>query len=246
MGWCSIGIGVWLFVSKDSYAPLTPSSYNAMSAAGLCAAAGITVVIIAFIGCLGVRNQSTALLITYVLFVALLLVVQMSTGAMGFFYRAEVRERVRHELLAHINDSFVSEKNTDPSGLQISWDHLQREMQCCGADSYQDWFRSSHWPRNDFVPDSCCDPALFIDQNDAMLNCGQQHGAQHLWYQQGCYRQFADWLLQHIHIVTVMAAFFVVVELFSVAIAIAVCVDSRRRDQRHRHKLHEYRKTVHA
>lgn len=60
----SLGVGVWLYVVKSDYVNVTPNSYGALSAAGLCIAAGAAVVIIGLVGCCGAWIESKCLLLT--------------------------------------------------------------------------------------------------------------------------------------------------------------------------------------
>ena len=63
MGWGSFGIGVWLYLEKDSYSLLAPSSYSAMSTAGVFFVAGVMVIIVAVIGAIGVWVPKKFLLV---------------------------------------------------------------------------------------------------------------------------------------------------------------------------------------
>lgn len=36
------------------------------------------------------------------------------------------------------------------------WDRVQSELQCCGVNSYEDWYFIENWPREKWVPKSCC------------------------------------------------------------------------------------------
>lgn len=62
LGLGSLLIGLWSYVTKQTYIDLIPSSYGNLSAVGLCIAAGLTVIIITFVGCLGVWIESRLLL----------------------------------------------------------------------------------------------------------------------------------------------------------------------------------------
>ena len=63
LGWGSFGIGIWLYVEKDSYSLLAPSSYSAMSTAGVFFVVGVMVIIVAVIGALGVWVPKKFLLV---------------------------------------------------------------------------------------------------------------------------------------------------------------------------------------
>lgn len=62
-----------------------------------------------------------------------------------------------------IKDGIVKHYNsTDRGGMLLSpsvstiWDRLQMEVQCCGVNSYEDWYHIDQWPREKWVPKSCC------------------------------------------------------------------------------------------
>lgn len=63
LGWGSLALGIWLY-TEDSYSSLAPNSFSSMSAAGLCISTGAMVIIISFIGCIGIWIQSKCLLVT--------------------------------------------------------------------------------------------------------------------------------------------------------------------------------------
>lgn len=51
-------------MTKTVYMELAPASYGALSAAGLCIAAGATVLVVGFVGCCGAWIESKCLLLT--------------------------------------------------------------------------------------------------------------------------------------------------------------------------------------
>lgn len=63
LGLGSLVIGLWSYITKRDYVDLIPSSYGTLSAVGLCIAAGLTVIIITFVGCLGIWIESRLLLL---------------------------------------------------------------------------------------------------------------------------------------------------------------------------------------
>ncbi len=56
-------MGIWLYIDRNTYAALAPSSYSAMSTAGLCISMGGMVLIIAFVGLVGAWIESKCLLV---------------------------------------------------------------------------------------------------------------------------------------------------------------------------------------
>jgi len=134
------------------------------------------------------------------------------TGVMGYFYRDGVRHTVKFGLYSSINQSYVID-STRFQNIRITWEHMQSKLRCCGVVGYKDWFYSSQWPKHRFVPDSCCDASFFKAANGSMRNCGKSEANGHLFYKQGCYELFTDWLLEHLYIVGVVALLFALVEV---------------------------------
>jgi Tetraspanin family len=63
LGCAVLGIGIWLQVSKGSYASVVPS-VDCLSATVLCMSAGILVLIIGFFGCCGAIMDNQCMLFT--------------------------------------------------------------------------------------------------------------------------------------------------------------------------------------
>ena len=41
----------------------------------------------------------------------------------------------------------------DSNSVILSW----LQLQCCGVNNYTDWYGIKAWPKDNFVPDSCCE-----------------------------------------------------------------------------------------
>ncbi|KAH7732139.1 CBN-TSP-21 protein [Aphelenchoides avenae] len=212
-----------------------------MSAAGLCVSAGGMAIIVAFIGCMGSWTNSKFVLIAYFFFVCLLLVVQIVTGLMGHFYDSETRVRVKHALYATINRTHAIDHGPE-ANLRITWDHMQRRLHCCGVESYTDWHYSPQWRHNKFVPDSCCDPGFFTD-DELMSNCGKNDEHSDIFFKQGCYKLFTDWLLQHLVVVAVFSVVFAIVETIVLVATGRILWTMRQREKRSKYEVgYRYRR----
>jgi len=232
LGWGSIAVGVWLYLYTQDYfyIILAPTSYSALSAAGLCAMIGVTAVIIAFIGFVGNWLLSRCLMISFIAFVSLLFVVHCITGLLGFFYIDLMHQRTKLNLLFTINHTY----GDNPSGTLFwnAWNHLQTNLKCCGADNYTNWFYSPQWRNRRFVPDSCCNISLFNTVEGSSLNCGKSETNNKLFYEQGCGEPFADWLLQHLYLVGVLSLIFMFVETFLLATSLRILCHICRKHQK--------------
>uniref|UniRef100_A0A914D9U4 Tetraspanin n=1 Tax=Acrobeloides nanus TaxID=290746 RepID=A0A914D9U4_9BILA len=201
-----------------------------MSAAGLCVCAGALVLIIATLGCLGARMESKIFLIVYFVVVCFLLIIQATTGMMGYLYKDFVRQGVKHSLYMSINSTYaIGYRPSDE--LRFTWNHLQSTLHCCGVESYHDWYYSVLWQKNKFVPDSCCDPTHFAD-SDSMKNCGKDSKNEKLWFQEGCYELYTEWLLQHLKVVALFAIAFVIVEIVVLVTSMRLYLHVRAKEAR--------------
>ncbi|CAH60758.2 Tetraspanin-21 [Caenorhabditis elegans] len=220
-GLSSLIVGVWLYSSKNNFIELTPTSYSALSAAGLCVFTGVTIFIIVAVGYLGVSWSNKSLLYSYIGFVILLILVHGIARITGSLHKEEAKENLRKSMLHNINTTAVVTKIGREIKLSLTWDHLQRELQCCGVDNYTDWHYSVHWPNNLYTPDSCCDPQHF-DAENGTENCGKLPDEQSLLYQKGCFPKFSDWLYHHIILVNWVTSILFVVEILLLILSLVV------------------------
>lgn len=239
-GWGALAIGIWLYTQKNLYSNLAPTSYSAMSAAGLCTTVGAMVLIISFIGCIGNLIHSKCLLVTYFCFVLLLSMIQCMTGTISYLYQQTVRERA----VANLRHTINATNGDTPRGISLwnTWIQMQYDLKCCGVDNYTDWFFYPRWRGKRFVPDSCCDPEKFdMNVSNATLNCGKDEQNQTYLFQQGCAKPFTDWLLQHLHIIGVSTLLFVVIEIFVLSSVLRLIVHLHKSERRNRCSRTKYK-----
>ncbi|KAK0396928.1 hypothetical protein QR680_001914 [Steinernema hermaphroditum] len=230
LGWWFLVIGMWIYSDRHEYAILARASFNPLSSAGICLGCGLTVIIIGFVGVLGAWFENKLLLVLYISFVGFLFFVELTTGTLGFILRGRVAENVKMDLLYNINSTYVSKNHADSYGVRLTWDHLQSTLKCCGSNNYTNWFKSVYWPKNNFVPDSCCDVSFFKN-NESMANCGQNYEHRDMWYQRGCYEVFTDWLLRHGKIIVIFSYIFVIADALALITAVRVYLFIRCREK---------------
>ncbi|KAF7639628.1 Tetraspanin [Meloidogyne graminicola] len=209
---CGILIaGIWLYMQKNIYSILAPSSFSTMSAAGLCTAFGTMVLIISLIGIAGVLFNSYGLIISYFCFVFLLFIIQCITGLLGILYKESVHEYAKLNLHHSINLTFGETQNA--ALLWNTWTQMQSELHCCGAISPSDWFFYPAWKGRKFVPDSCCNLEKFnLNLLNSTQNCGKRL-ENSLIYKKGCVEPFTDWLLQHLKITNILTLLSGIIEI---------------------------------
>uniref|UniRef100_A0A914LSY2 Tetraspanin n=1 Tax=Meloidogyne incognita TaxID=6306 RepID=A0A914LSY2_MELIC len=212
-GWGALVAGIWLYMQKNIYSILAPSSYSSMSAAGLCAAVGAMVLIISLVGIAGIWFNSSKLIISYFCFVLLLFIIQCIAGLMGILYKESVYEYAKLNLRHTINLTYGDNPNADL--LWNAWAQMQSDLNCCGAISHSDWFYYPGWKGRKFVPDSCCNLKAFnLNLFNHTQNCGKGlENFDKIIYKQGCVGPFTDWLLQHLHITKLLTLLLGILEI---------------------------------
>jgi len=94
----------------------------------------------------------------YFALIIVLFLSEFIVGAMIFLFRSGITRA----LTMDIKDGIVKHYNATDSGGMISpsvssiWDKVQVELQCCGVNSYEDWYKIDNWPKDNWVPKSCC------------------------------------------------------------------------------------------
>ncbi|VDO32372.1 unnamed protein product [Onchocerca flexuosa] len=213
LGLGSLLIGLWSYVTKQSYVDLIPSSYGTLSAVGLCIAAGLTVIIIAFVGCLAVWIESRLLLLAYIFFVLLLLAVQFIMSTIALNYQSDIYQGVRSDMEQSLK--------------------YRREFLCCGVNGPADWFSNQKSSNNSYVPDSCCNK-IYFNSNSSMTNCGKEKENWDLWFQRkqstfaGCSEVYTNWIFEEIKVAAYIAIVFICIELFLLVLVLLIFRSIRR------------------
>lgn len=121
------------------------------------AALGCLIFVISSFGVLGSLRENICLLKTYKYLLLLTLVFELVCGLIGFAFWPEVKKMVDRNL------SIAIEKYTGNVDLRNMIDKLQRELECCGSLTIDDWDSNPYFScknresyRSCGVPWSCC------------------------------------------------------------------------------------------
>ena len=82
-----LAIGVWAWTEKDTFNNLSLLTNIALDPAFIFIWAGAITFLIGFTGCVGALRENTALLAAYSIFLALLLVLELTAGILGFIFK---------------------------------------------------------------------------------------------------------------------------------------------------------------
>lgn len=94
----------------------------------------------------------------YFSLIIVLFLSEFIVGALVFVFRTGIARA----LTMDIKDGIVKHYNSTDRGGMVSpsvssiWDKVQVELQCCGVNSYEDWYEIDDWKNKNWVPKSCC------------------------------------------------------------------------------------------
>lgn len=148
------GLGELLY---GDYKNITQTGFT--SATAILMAVGSVIGILGFAGCYGAIRENYYTLKVFSYLLTLLLVAEIALGLWLYFAHFSVGKFLQDFL-----NNMLS-KYEDDNNIQELIDKVQRKYDCCGSNSYKDWFNSqwnaqrqnksvNYWVNN--VPRSCC------------------------------------------------------------------------------------------
>ncbi|KAM4030447.1 tetraspanin-10 [Anomaloglossus baeobatrachus] len=164
---------------------------------------GLVVCVLSFSGCVGFIRENICLLKFFFAGITTLLVAQCVLALVVLCFHKQIQDSMKGTMLV------AMKRYQDDSDLKFILDEIQLGMECCGAQSYQDWTSnlyfncSSPGVNSCGVPYSCCIDPL---QNGTVPNslCGfgalgmSEAMAASLIYLGGCIPQLVLWINRRI------------------------------------------------
>ena len=87
------------------------------------------IILLSVFGCFAAVKEVKCLLLTYAVFMLLLLVILSVGGVLAYIFREQVKNTIRAEMIADL-------RNYDPlepeSSVTRAWDETQSQLECCG------------------------------------------------------------------------------------------------------------------
>ncbi|XP_076666172.1 tetraspanin 26A isoform X3 [Andrena cerasifolii] len=202
--WLGLGImavGVWAWTEKDTFNNLSRLTNVALDPAFILILVGTVTFIIGFTGCVGALRENTCLLAAYAIFLALLLLMEMTAGVLGFIFKDWIKSQATGGFQA-----FIIHYREDPDQQNLI-DWIQEDwLQCCGIEGPKDWDRNNYFncSSSDIgsreacgVPFSCCKRK----PNEIIKNkqCGYDvrkpsYTGERSIFERGCLRAGEEWL----------------------------------------------------
>ena len=96
---------------------------------------------------IGLYRKVYILLTTHIINMVVLVVIELSASVGFFATKNSTLQHAMHSLL------FAESIYTSNNAASTTWNHIQRDLNCCGVYRFDEWFK---YLGNSSVPDSCC------------------------------------------------------------------------------------------
>ncbi|CAB3240714.1 unnamed protein product [Arctia plantaginis] len=146
-----LGLGVAVELQITSITNLTNENFQVAPITAM--VVGGVVFLIAFFGCCGAIRESNCMLVTYSVFMLILMVVKLTLAILIFVKLDDIVKQIPDML----NDAFTRDRQ--------SFQEIQRTFSCCGPRGYMSYM-------SPILPDSCCEAPPCLPTN-AFSGCNQ-------------------------------------------------------------------------
>ncbi|XP_066544004.1 CD63 antigen isoform X1 [Amia ocellicauda] len=143
---------------------------------------GILIFFLSFFGCVSVIGENTTLIKVFSILLFFMFLVEIGVGVSSYVYREGI-----HRSLVDLYLQTLQKYPID-TDIQLSVDRLQKQLHCCGAVGYTDWFNTT---LQHIVPDSCC-----IQEKPLCGSTVSTNGTTYI-YTQGCIAMVGSWVHEH-------------------------------------------------
>ncbi|KAK5613998.1 hypothetical protein CRENBAI_013231 [Crenichthys baileyi] len=216
-----IAVGIYAKVAKEKDVVDTLTIDPAL----LLIIVGSWMFLITFLGCFGALRNATCLLKTFLAILAVIFLLQIAAGAVGYIFTDMVMERTEKLMMKAI----VGYREDED--LENAIDYIQKKFQCCGVENYEDWSHNVYFNCSESnpsleacgVPFSCCVRL----QNQTVLNtmCGygmqqeQKGSAKGDIFTIGCLEKIIMWAQNNLLLVAGLTAGLLLLEVCMMSLA---------------------------
>ncbi|XP_004700629.1 CD63 antigen [Echinops telfairi] len=199
VGLIAVGVGTHLVLSQTLSQGANPGTLLPV----VIIAMGVFLFLVALVGCCGVCKENYYLMITFVIFLSLIMLVEVATAIAGYVFR----DKIRSEFKSNFQKQMQAYPKDNTTARIL--DKMQEDFKCCGATNYTDWENIPLEPRGR-VPDSCC---INVTQN-----CGVKFNVKDI-NAEGCVEKIGGWLRSHMVEVAAAGLGIAFVEVLGIVLA---------------------------
>ncbi|KAF0305160.1 Tetraspanin-11 [Amphibalanus amphitrite] len=136
-----LSVGIWTLVDKNQFSEIVGTTMYS-NAAILLIFAGVIVVIISCLGCLGALKENKCMLLSYFVILLIIFLFMLTAGILAYVFRDEVGDKIEDEMKDTMEDY------NQKQAIKQGWDLAQSRLKCCGVITKTEWGSS--------IPSSCC------------------------------------------------------------------------------------------
>lgn len=113
---------------------------------------GCLIFIVTFFGCCGAIKEHYCMTMTFSLLLMLVFLLEFGAGIAAYMLRSDVDTIIDGNMIK----TMLNYGETNYDGVTRTWNMVQHELKCCGAEDYMDWKNTTFGRNGDSVPESCC------------------------------------------------------------------------------------------
>lgn len=113
---------------------------------------GFVIFFVTFFGCCGAIKENHCMTATFAVLMALIFLVELGAGIGAYI----MKDDVGNILNTNMEKGLQNYGKEGYRGVTETWNIVQHELKCCGAEEYKDWKNTSFSQEKNSVPDSCC------------------------------------------------------------------------------------------
>lgn len=234
VGLASVGLAVWMLTDQTFLMSLSQEQHNFSAGLYILLAAGILMLIVAFLGCYGAIRSSQCMLVTFFSCLLVVIVAQIAAGAWLYANSNSLEELVKSALINTVKNKYSVEES-----YTQAVDSFQSDLGCCGATGPSDWTGSKYATKDTSlpvsltvsgdannmyrVPESCCRVKDSADCAAAREIKVASEVNFHAIYNEGCIDKLMDFLNSQKNVVIGVAAAIGVLELLGLIFSLVLC-----------------------
>ena len=174
---------------------------------------GIVMFVISFAGCLGALRENTCLLRFYSFMLGFMLLLEITAAILGYVYSEKVKTEM-HSAFTKMIENYL-----DDPDLQLVMDTVQKQLKCCGSETYTDWEMNPYYNCSSPAIERCGVPYSCCITDEVNSQCGfgvlafSEGEAENIVYTQGCLKGVEDWFRGNLILMASIAACLPVLQL---------------------------------
>lgn len=240
VGAAVVAFAAWMILDPTFYISMTEDENNYRISVYIFLAAGALMIIVAFLGCCGAFKESQCMLISFFSFLLVILVAEVAAGVWAYTKSDELEIKIRNA----VKDTVQEEYSVVESRTQ-TFDVIQKQLQCCGANGPRDWAGSVYNKKDKSgfmlgvstvtqiynIPHSCCREGTDTQVCIQATQLGFGATIAQVIYSTGCVDKLIDVIKSHMNIVTGLTIGVIAIEVIGIIFSLVLCFAINRSDR---------------